>query len=223
MSRRTAVTRIAVTAAAVAATTFAGAGAAQATDLIFDPRLGADPASVGLTLGSEPAVIAQSRLTSLDVAARAQAEEAAAEAARAAEEAAAVEKAKEWQVPVSDYNLTARFGQKGPWARGWHTGLDFAGPTGVAVHAAKTGKVTSAGTEGAYGNTIVIDHGDGYSTRYAHLQSIGASVGQTVSGGSTIGLRGNTGNSSGPHLHFEVTRNGEFLDPEKVFSIPTSG
>jgi murein DD-endopeptidase MepM/ murein hydrolase activator NlpD len=113
------------------------------------------------------------------------------------------------------YRLTARFGQTGGyWSSGVHTGLDFAGPTGTPVMAAASGKVVSTGYEGAYGNQVIIDHGDGYQTTYNHLSGIGISVGDRVSTGDQIGKRGSTGNSTGAHLHFEVTKDGKFIDPE---------
>ena len=125
--------------------------------------------------------------------------------------------AKTRQAPVAkgSYRLTARFGQHGGyWSGGIHTGLDFAGSSGTDVRAAASGKVVSAGWEGAYGNQIVIDHGNGYQTTYNHLSRIGVSVGAKVSTGDHIGDMGSTGNSTGTHLHFEVTHNGKFMDPE---------
>lgn len=121
------------------------------------------------------------------------------------------------QRPVAkgSYRLTARFGQTGGyWSSGVHTGLDFAGSTGTPIMAAASGTVVSAGYEGAYGNQVIIDHGDGYQTTYNHLSSIGASVGSKVSTGDRIGRLGSTGNSTGAHLHFEVTKDGKFIDPE---------
>jgi murein DD-endopeptidase MepM/ murein hydrolase activator NlpD len=121
------------------------------------------------------------------------------------------------QAPMAKgtYRLTARFGQTGGyWSSGVHTGLDFAGPTGTPILAAASGKVVSTGYEGPYGNQIIIDHGDGYQTTYNHLSGIGVSVGDKVSTGDQIGRRGSTGNSTGAHLHFEVTKNGKFIDPE---------
>ena len=126
--------------------------------------------------------------------------------------------AKTRQAPVAkgSYRLTARFGQHGGyWSGGIHTGLDFAGSSGTDVRAAASGKVVSAGWEGAYGNQIVIDHGNGYQTTYNHLSRIGVSVGTKVSTGDHIGDMGSTGNSTGTHLHFEVTKDGKFMDPEE--------
>ncbi len=121
------------------------------------------------------------------------------------------------QAPMAKgtYRLTARFGQTGGyWSSGIHTGLDFAGPVGTPILAAASGKVVSTGYEGAYGNQVIIDHGDGYQTTYNHLSGIGVSVGDKVSTGDQIGKRGSTGNSTGSHLHFEVTKDGKFVDPE---------
>lgn len=94
-----------------------------------------------------------------------------------------------------------------------HTGIDLAGHTGDPFAAAASGKVVSAGWGGGYGNMIVIDHGNGIQTRYAHASKLLVSVGQSVSKGQTIGLVGSTGNSTGPHLHFEVILNGSTVNP----------
>ena len=94
-----------------------------------------------------------------------------------------------------------------------HTGIDIASPTGTPIYACWSGRVLIAGWQGGYGNTIVIDHGGGTSTLYAHQSRFAASVGQTVSAGTVIGYVGSTGNSTGPHLHFEVRINGEPVNP----------
>ena len=124
--------------------------------------------------------------------------------------------AKSRTSPVAGgYKLTARFGHTGGyWSSGVHTGLDFAAPAGKDVRAAASGRVVSAGWEGAYGNKIVIDHGNGYQTAYSHLSDIDVSVGQKVQTGDHIGDIGSTGNSTGSHLHFEVLKNDKFIDPE---------
>jgi murein DD-endopeptidase MepM/ murein hydrolase activator NlpD len=124
--------------------------------------------------------------------------------------------AKSRQSPVAGgYNLTARYGHTGGyWSSGVHTGLDFAAPSGTDIMAAASGTVVSAGWEGSYGNKIVIDHGNGYETAYSHLSDIDVRVGQKVQTGDHIGDMGSTGNSTGSHLHFEVMRNGKFMDPE---------
>lgn len=121
------------------------------------------------------------------------------------------------QAPVAkgNYHLTARFGQAGwYWSSGVHTGLDFAGKTGTNVMAAASGKVVEVGWAGAYGNRIVIDHGNGYTTTYNHLSGTRVSLGERVQTGDHIGEMGTTGNSTGTHLHFEVLKGKKFLDPE---------
>ncbi len=113
------------------------------------------------------------------------------------------------------YSITTYYGESGSsWSSGYHTGVDFAQPTGADVYAAKDGVVVEAGWGGAYGNTVVIQHSDGTQTRYAHMSAVHVSVGQTVTAGQHIGDVGSTGNSSGPHLHFEVMdAQGNFMDP----------
>ncbi len=106
--------------------------------------------------------------------------------------------------PTRNYNLSARYGQAGGWSRGYHTGLDFAAAPGTPVFAALAGKVIEVGYAGAYGNNIVILHDNGRKTRYAHLSSTNVKQGQKVLRGEHIGAVGSTGNSTGPHLHFEV-------------------
>ncbi|MCC5473931.1 M23 family metallopeptidase [Streptomyces sp. NPDC059680] len=90
------------------------------------------------------------------------------------------------------------------WSSGHHTGIDFHAASGTPVHAVGSGTVVSTGWGGAYGNQIVIRMADGMYTQYGHLSSIGVSVGQQVSSGQQIGLSGATGNTTGPHLHFEA-------------------
>ncbi|MFP3986720.1 peptidoglycan DD-metalloendopeptidase family protein [Streptomyces sp. E11-3] len=90
------------------------------------------------------------------------------------------------------------------WSSGYHTGTDFAAPSGTPIKAVGAGTVVSAGWSGSYGNEVVIRHADGHYSQYAHMSSLGVSAGQSVSGGQQIGLVGSTGNSTGPHLHFEI-------------------
>ncbi len=106
--------------------------------------------------------------------------------------------------------VTSRFGSR--WG-GTHTGIDLAGPTGSSVIAADGGTVTFAGWSGGYGKLIKIKHDNGYETYYAHLSSINVKVGQKVAKKEFIGKVGNTGNSTGPHLHFEIRKNGKALNP----------
>lgn len=101
------------------------------------------------------------------------------------------------------------------WGR-MHRGIDIARPSDRSILAADNGVVVSTGQDGTYGNKIVIDHKNGYQTLYAHLSSISVKPGQTVSAGTTIGVMGSTGRSTGIHLHFEVTKNGTLVDPLTV-------
>ncbi|MEU1476610.1 transglycosylase family protein [Streptomyces sp. NPDC005760] len=90
------------------------------------------------------------------------------------------------------------------WSKGYHTGVDFPVPTGTSVKAVAAGKVVTSGWGGSFGYQVVIRHADGRYTQYAHLSAISVKAGQSVGGGQRIGRSGTTGNSSGPHLHFEV-------------------
>ena len=94
-----------------------------------------------------------------------------------------------------------------------HTGVDFGASYGTPIVAAKSGVVTTVTYNTAYGNMVIIDHGDGTSTLYAHASSFATSVGQTVSQGQTIAYVGSTGYSTGPHLHFEIRINGQHVNP----------
>lgn len=96
---------------------------------------------------------------------------------------------------------------------GWHRGIDFAGKAGSAVVAVAGGVVTRAGTRSGYGKLVEINHGDGYVTRYGHHQDVLVKVGDVVKKGEQIGLMGSTGRSTGPHVHFEVIRNGRPENP----------
>ena len=97
--------------------------------------------------------------------------------------------------------------------RGFHAGLDMASPSGTPIKACRSGQVVIASGQGGYGNTVVIDHGGGMATLYGHQSSIAVSVGQQVVVGQVIGYVGSTGNSTGPHLHFEVRIAGNPVDP----------
>lgn len=94
-----------------------------------------------------------------------------------------------------------------------HTGIDIATPSGASITAASSGTVIYADWLGGYGKTIMIDHGGGMVTLYAHNSALVAGVGQQVKTGQTISKAGSTGNSTGPHLHFEVRKNGSYVDP----------
>ncbi|MDT0342772.1 M23 family metallopeptidase [Streptomyces litchfieldiae] len=124
--------------------------------------------------------------------------------------------AEKWTSPVNGHEISARYGTPGGWAAGYHTGVDFATPVGVPVAAVGPGRVVSAGRAGAYGNAVVVRMTDGYFALYAHLSEISVPEGERVDAGTELGATGNTGRSTGPHLHFEVRRGREYgtdVDP----------
>ncbi len=115
--------------------------------------------------------------------------------------------------PVSG-PVTSGFGQRcGSSGCRMHQGIDISAPVGTPVGASAAGTVVGAGSQGAYGLTVVIDHGDGFATLYAHLSSISVSPGQRVGQGTIVGAVGTTGNATGPHLHFEIRYRGSPVDP----------
>lgn len=115
--------------------------------------------------------------------------------------------------PVSGI-ITCRFGSRGSTSPSGHRGIDIAAPTGTAIKAAAGGTVTTAGFNSSYGNMIIISHGNGVQTVYAHCSQLIASKGQTVTQGQVIAKVGSTGNSTGPHLHLEVRVNGVLQNPQ---------
>ena len=126
----------------------------------------------------------------------------------------------QWVLPVAGYRLTATFGQfSGLWATS-HTGLDFAAPDGTPLKAVANGVVTSTGYDGAYGNKTVITLEDGTELWYCHQSAVSVRTGQTVTAGQVIGAVGSTGNSTGPHLHFEVRPGGgDPVDPYEALRV----
>jgi murein DD-endopeptidase MepM/ murein hydrolase activator NlpD len=112
--------------------------------------------------------------------------------------------------PLENIFVTSPFGTR---AAGNHAGLDLRAAIGTPVQAAAAGVVQFAGVQSGYGNIVTVDHGGGVVSKYAHLSSILVGPGQPVAAGQTIGLSGDTGNVTGPHLHFEVTVNGVPVDP----------
>jgi murein DD-endopeptidase MepM/ murein hydrolase activator NlpD len=103
--------------------------------------------------------------------------------------------------------------------QGMHSGLDIAAPTGTPIAAAAGGTVTFAGVRGGYGNIVIIDHGDGRETRYAHADRMLVQEGQRVAAGEQIATVGATGTATGPHLHLEVRVNGDAVDPRPLLGI----
>lgn len=100
----------------------------------------------------------------------------------------------------------------------WHAGVDFAGRKGSDVIAVASGVVTHAGKRHGYGLMVEINHGDGYVTRYAHHEALAVAVGDIVKKGQVIGVMGSSGRSTGPHVHFEVLKNGRPVDPKAYVS-----
>lgn len=121
-----------------------------------------------------------------------------------------------WPLPGYSY-ISSPYGSR--WG-GFHTGIDISGGGvyGASIVSAEAGTVILAASHYSYGNYVIVDHGGGYSTLYAHMSSIACSVGDYVTKGQTIGYVGSTGNSTGPHLHFEVRINGASQNPQSYVS-----
>lgn len=120
-----------------------------------------------------------------------------------------------WPCPASS-RITSQYGYRILFGvRDFHTGIDIGASTGTNIVAAESGTVilASYGWNGGYGNYIIVNHGNGLTTRYAHASKLYVSAGQSVSRGQVIGAVGSTGNSTGPHLHFEVRQNGSHRNP----------
>jgi len=118
--------------------------------------------------------------------------------------------------PVAQGWISSYFGHRADPFTGrsaFHRGIDFAGPAGAEVIAVASGVVTYAKERFGYGNTVEINHGNGYVTRYGHNQRLLVAIGDTVQKGQPIALIGSTGRSTGPHLHFEVLKRGRAVDP----------
>lgn len=118
--------------------------------------------------------------------------------------------------PVATSRVSSRFGYRvnpvtGQWRR--HAGIDLAASHGTPVVATAAGVVTLAGYAGNYGNLVIVRHGSGVQTRYAHLSRIAVGRGSTISRGQVIGYVGSTGRSTGPHLHYEIRRHGHAQNP----------
>ncbi len=123
--------------------------------------------------------------------------------------------------PLSGGRLSSGFGKRKAPTRGassYHKGIDWATPVGTAVVASASGTVAKAGWGSGYGYVVYINHADGRQTRYGHLSKVLVSAGQTVSQGQKIALSGNTGVSSGPHVHFEILINGSQVNPLKYLN-----
>ncbi|MEV7214191.1 M23 family metallopeptidase [Kitasatospora cineracea] len=154
-------------------------------------------------------------------AAQAAAQQQAAEQQAAAEQAAAAAQAAaakpSWSSPAPGAAISNPYHKtNAAYAAGYHTGTDFAVPVGTPVLAVGDATVVSAGYAGAYGNQIVLKLSDGRFAQYAHLSQLGVTAGQHVGAGDQVGKSGNTGNSHGPHLHFEIRTANQYakvIDP----------
>ena len=116
-------------------------------------------------------------------------------------------------LPVTG-RITSRYGERSSLRRSTHTGLDIACNTGTDIKVVSNGTVTFSGKKGSYGNLIIVDHGNGVETWYGHCSKLYANVGDNVTAGDVIAAVGSTGNSTGPHLHFEIRINGECVNPQ---------
>ncbi|QEU87035.1 M23 family metallopeptidase [Streptomyces viridosporus] len=199
-------TRAAVLAAGLGASAVLGAGIAAAADT----TAASGAAGAVQAQAAAQAQAAKAQAAQVEKAAEAKKAAQAAKAAQAEKAAqAAAKKQASWVDPVKNYQLTASFAQNGGMWASKHSGQDYAVPTGTPVHATHGGTVVKAGPNGAgdgpaYGNAVVINHGNGVYSQYAHLSQVNVKVGQIVKTDQKIALSGNTGNSSGPHLHFEI-------------------
>jgi len=127
--------------------------------------------------------------------------------------------------PMPGFTSNSEFGMRRHPIHGdmrMHDGLDYSARVGTPILASGSGTVVFAGTRGGYGNTIEIDHGDGLVTRYAHMSQFNVANGATVTQGQMIGAVGATGNVTGPHLHFEVLRNGRAQNPRTYINAPSA-
>src|SRR5688572_30611938 len=118
--------------------------------------------------------------------------------------------------PVKNGHISSYFGERQDPFNGhqaFHKGIDFASPAGSEVVAVAAGVVTYAGEKAGYGTLVEVSHGNGLITRYGHNQSLAVGLGATVQRGETVAFIGSTGRSTGPHVHFEVLRNGRQIDP----------
>jgi murein DD-endopeptidase MepM/ murein hydrolase activator NlpD len=124
--------------------------------------------------------------------------------------------------PMDDMDTTSGFGMRiDPFVGrpALHSGQDFRGDVGDPIRATAAGEVVSAGWNGGYGKMVEIDHGNGLSTRYGHMSAIEVKVGQHVKVGQVVGRLGNTGRSTGPHLHYETRVDGDAVDPQKFLRV----
>jgi len=128
-----------------------------------------------------------------------------------------------FRFPLRSYRLTSPYGMRpNPFSGNMrlHQGIDLAAPAGTEVYAAGDGVVTETGYDSIYGNFIIIRHNNNWASLYGHLQKVGVSLRTNVRSGTIIGWVGSTGQSTGPHLHFELRQNGRARDPDKLLFTP---
>ena len=217
---------LALPTAAVAAVTFGATGAGMATPTKTvsggqtAPPSTQQPAAANAAIQARNKVVqarkkavqaqAVARLRASAAAKAARGEERKAVAVRALE-VARVAQARGWQMPIESAPKTSGFGWR--WGR-LHAGEDFAAPVGTALVAMSTGAVVFAGEQSGYGNLVQIRYWDGTVSYFAHMSRISVSEGQSLEPGQVVGQSGNTGHSTGPHLHLEIHPDGgEAVDP----------
>jgi len=130
---------------------------------------------------------------------------------------------RNYRIPLQNYRLTSGFGMRKNPVTGnlrMHQGVDLAAPAGTEIYAAADGTVTEVGNDSIYGIYVIIKHDDNWASLYGHMQKAGVTLRSRVRSGSVIGWVGSTGQSTGPHLHFELRQNGKAQDPDKYLFLP---
>ncbi|MBI2426091.1 MAG: M23 family metallopeptidase [Candidatus Hydrogenedentes bacterium] len=121
-----------------------------------------------------------------------------------------------WPLQPNAFTISSQYGSRdrvgGPNTK-WHKGIDLSAPKGTPVYATAPGKVVFSGEQSGYGNIVILRHTEEYDTAYGHLHQRGVQAGKHVKRGALIGTVGQTGNATGPHLHYEVRRYGEAVNP----------
>ena len=123
-----------------------------------------------------------------------------------------------WPLPGHTY-ISCHFGEVDAFGNAGHRGTDIPAPEGTPILAAHRGTVIISGWNNSYGNQVLLDNGAGLSTRYAHMTQTAVTAGEAVTAGQVIGYVGNTGDSTGFHLHFEVMQNGVRVNPMDMVSV----
>ncbi|MFE9922082.1 M23 family metallopeptidase [Streptomyces sp. NPDC005774] len=219
-------TRAAVLAAGMGVTAVVGAGIAAAADTTAaagNTAKAVQAQANAQAKAAEAKTVEAKKATEAKKTAEAKKATEVKKAEKAKKPAQPAKKKASWVDPVEQYTISATYAQAGGMWQSAHSGQDFAVPNGTKVMATHGGTVVKAGGNGAgdgpaYGNAVVINHGNGAYSQYAHLSQVNVQPGQVVKAGQKIALSGNTGNSSGPHLHFEIRTGanyGSAIDPVK--------